>query len=339
MTIEFVGISPVAFVASGESRITIQRPAGTVVGDVMLAVTFARLGRPANTDPPNPFFFERYLVLADDGTPWVTRSGTQFQLYRPVGPGEPSSYTFEFTNEQPSFNPPYVGPVEDYYIVGVIVAYRGAETGAPVGTVDGEGEPIMFADEEWHPGLQLSAGFEGANGDEYPPDLFWYGGFWYARVVGSWAVFVVVVDWGTGPIGDTEPQFAWPDELTNVTVDFPSGWTVRTPPGSFVVIADGPPSEEIHPTANDFVGTGTWRGHAFDIYDIGVAGTLSCAQLATPGVVIDGRSFSVNAASYYLPIFPPERRTRYFIATWGRGSTRGVAQHRGGEGVLHRREF
>jgi hypothetical protein len=337
VTIEFVGIGPVAYVASGESRITIERPDDVAVGDVMLVVTFARLGRPANTDPPDPLYFQQYLVMADDGTPWSSRAATQHLLYRPVEADEPASYTFEFTNEQPSFNPPYVGPVEDYYIVGVIVAYRGAETADPVGSLEGEGEPIVLLDEEWDPGLQLSADFWGAGGDE-PPSTSWNGGYWYARVEGSWSVFVVVVDWGTGPIGEAEPQFAWPDEPTNVTVDFPSGFTVRTPPGSFVVIADGPSSEEIHPTANTFIGSGTWRGHDFEVWDIGVAGTLTCAQLATPEVVIAGRTFSLDASSHYLSIFPPERRTRYFIATWARGSARGVAQHRGGEGVLHRRE-
>lgn len=299
MAVEFVAVSPTAYVASGASSLTIQRPAGTVEGDVMLLVTFSRLGifAAASTDPPGRSF-GNFEVIANDGTRWTTRYSQQYLLYRPVGASEPTSYTFEFTTEGG-----YYGAVEDDYIVGVIVAYRGAETADPVGAFDSTGDPIAYGTTgyERDPGRQFEANtFSSGGGDIESP---WNASYWYTRVEGMWAVFVVMVDWKTdATVHVDDPHFTWPAPPEDVDVTFPAGWTERTPAGSWLKIADGPPATDPNFDGATDAGAGTWRGRATQSWDIGLY-TLSSPTLATADTTIAGHTFELTAVSTYFPVY------------------------------------
>jgi hypothetical protein len=270
----------------------------------MLLVTFARLGQFAvdSTDPPGRSYGD-FQAIANDGTRWATRGGNQWTLYRPVGASEPASYTFDYATDHTHGD--MWGDPEDNYIVGVIIAYRGVDITDPVGTLDGAGELIHMAD--WpegdsDPGRQFEANTTISSGGSNGPES-WNGAYWYSRVADALAVFVVTVDWSKlSTTHDGDPPVVYPDPPGDVEVTFPDGWTERTPAGSWLKIADGPPSEEHHPDFHDFLGSGTWRGKAVEGWDIGIY-TLSSSTMATPDTSVDGVPFGLSASSIYMPVY------------------------------------
>lgn len=313
MAVSFVAASPTAYVASGASSLTVARPAGTAPGDIMLACVFARFGHFVTTDPAGRSSGS-FFAFADDGTRWVTRAGYQTLLYRVVRVGEPTSYTFPFQNTTP---PEVYGNVTESYIVGAIVAYRGADIASPVGADDlltyyGSGEPVILH-QSGHPwdgslvayGHQFD-GFAGADGSAETP---FFSPYWYAAVQDQLAIIVVSIDWYGGV--EDGMALAMPDPPTGVDITLPPGFTRRSggdsPHGGLVTIADGVAfSDPAYGSPGTLVpAEGTWRGKTFDIYDA-ARYRLASSTLDTPDQEVDGIGFSMQALIWVMAVYAGE---------------------------------
>lgn len=307
----FVSASPTAFVPAGSSTLTIERPEGTKTGDIMLAFAFSRFGRFVHTSPAGASS-GHFFVVSESGKIWVTRAGVQTLLYRVVRDGEPASYTFEFVNTDPTVN----GAVEDSFLVGTIVAYRGADISGSVGSdielpTFGSGEPITYngPGAGWEGSIVADGrqfdGFAGAENSESNPIQ---SPAWYTIVEDQLAILVVSVDW-TGPY-TTGLAASMPDPPTDVAIALPAGFTRRSgadsPWGGLVTIADGPGvSDPAIGAPGTLVGHGTWRGVSFALYDTAYY-RLTSPTLDTPNQVHGGITYAMQALLWVMAVYAGE---------------------------------
>lgn len=308
MTVSFVAASPTVFVASGASTLTVARPAGTRTGDVMLACVFSRFGQFARTSPLGASFGS-FFVATVDRTHWITRADNQTLLYRVVRDDEPSTYTFEFSQSLSAL----YGDITDHYLVGTVVAYRGADINPPVGSDDlltfyGSGEPIIFEEpgHDWD-GSIVGYGyqFDGYAGIQSSQATPFYSPYWFTAVQDQLTIVVVSVDW-SGP-SVTGVGALTPDPPTNVAITLPAGFTRRTGAdnahGGLVTIADGPAfSNPAYGSPGALIGTGTWRDKTFDLYEY-ARYQLASPELDVPDQVVGGATFRMQANVWVMAVY------------------------------------
>ena len=323
----------------------------------MWMVTYGRYANIANYEiaPAVAPFGTYSRVWDENGNEWNGRGffSRYWQFYRVAQSNEPSSYTFVYSTDPDN---PWSGPVEASFIVGAIVAYRGADNSGVVGGFPTQGgDPILFPAAipgyegytgEAAPGMQLVGYYDAEGHDPNPMITNWE----FCIVEGQRTVLLVSSDWlGPGYAGE---YLDIPDPPQDLPVTLPPGFQIRvggsTGYGSLITIADGLPeasswgTERLWDGPQDpphVIATGTWQGRSVDFingfnFDITVVGSGG-ESVQT----VNGHNFRIESQCQQLPLYGPPITTRYFIATWRRGSARGISQHRGGEGVLHRREF